>query len=208
MLSEGGDSLIVGPNQRLWNTHPTGLSRNSGSIGDFGLAARWSPAALDGTLGFYYRNATDILPQLVVTPGVQTLPSPLVCEAIGGVPLAPVAPTPCLINKNATSIPELQNYGKVGTYQTAYGNNIHIYGISLAKQIAGVSIGAEVSYRKNIPLLSDPIVVLPAPLVSAVPGSIATDALAVNGDTPGALGNTWHGVLNGIAILAKTALFR
>ena len=206
-LNFGGDSLIVGPNQRLWNLQAVKASRYSGSLGDFGIAARWSPVALDGTLGFYYRNATDILPQLMVTPGVQTLISPQVCQAIGGQPLAPVSPTPCLINGNATSIEDLQKYGKVGTYQTAYGNNIHIYGLSLAKQIAGVSIGAEVSYRQNMPLLSDPVTVLPAPLVPLAPGAIATTAIPARADTPGALGNTWHGVVNGIAILPKTALF-
>ena len=207
MLNFGGDSIIVGPSQRLWNLQAVRASRYSGSLGDYGVAARWSPPALDGTLGFYYRNATDILPQLVVTPGVQPLPSPQLCQAIGGQPLAPVSPTPCLINGNATSVEALQKYGKVGTYQTAYGNNIHIYGVSLAKQVAGVSIGAEVSYRQNMPLLSDPVTVLPAPLVPVVPGSIATTAMPAHADTPGALGSTWHGVVNGIAVLPKTALF-
>jgi len=207
MLNFGGDSIIVGPSQRLWNLQAVRASRYSGSLGDYGVAARWSPPALDGTLGFYYRNATDILPQLVVTPGVQPLPSPQLCQAIGGQPLAPVSPTPCLINGNATSVEDLQKYGKVGTYQTAYGNNIHIYGVSLAKQVAGVSIGAEVSYRQNMPLLSDPVTVLPAPLVPVVPGSIATTAMPAHADTPGALGSTWHGVVNGIAVLPKTALF-
>jgi Protein of unknown function (DUF1302) len=206
-LNFGGDSIIVGPNQRLWNQQAVRASRYSGSLGDFGVAARWSPPALDGTLGFYYRNATDILPQTMVTPGVQTLPSPQVCQAVGGQPLAPVSPTPCLINGNATNVEDLQKYGKVGTYQTAYGNNIHIYGLSLAKQIAGVSIGAEVSYRQNMPLLSDPVAVLPAPLVPLAPGAIATTAIPARADTPGALGSTWHGVVNGIAILPKTALF-
>ena len=206
MLQFGADSLIVGPNQRLWNAHAVQPSRYSGGLGDFGVSARWSPAWLDGTLGFYVRNATDVLPQLLVTPGVQALPSPQVCQGIGGQPLAP-APTPCLINGNATSVAELQNYGKVGTYQLAYGNDIHIYGLSLAKQIAGVSVGAELSYRENMPLLSDPVVVLPAALVPAVSGAIATSAIPARADTAGALGNTWHGVVNGVAILPKTPLF-
>ncbi len=206
-LNFGGDSLIVGPDQRLWNTQGIPPSRYSASIGDFGLAARWSPEALDGTLGFYYRNATDILPQLIVTPGVQTLPSPQACQSVGGQPLAPTSPTPCLINRAATNVGELQNFGKVGTYQTAYGKDIHIYGVSLAKQIAGVSMGAEVSYRQNMPLLSDPVAALPAPLAAVVPGAIATTAIPADGDTPGALGSTWHGVLNAIAVVPKTALF-
>lgn len=34
--------------------------------GDFGLAAKWRPEWLDGTAGFYYREYTDKLPQLVI----------------------------------------------------------------------------------------------------------------------------------------------
>ena len=35
--------------------------------GEWGLAARWSPQWLDGTLGFYYRNFADKLPQILLT---------------------------------------------------------------------------------------------------------------------------------------------
>ena len=35
--------------------------------GDFGLSARWAPEWLDGTLGFYYRNYSDKLPQALIT---------------------------------------------------------------------------------------------------------------------------------------------
>ena len=156
-LNFGGDSIIVGPNQRLWNQQAVRPSRYSGSLGDFGVAARWSPAALDGTLGFYYRNATDILPQTMVTPGVQTLPSPQVCQAIGGQPLAPVSPTPCLINGNATNVEDLQKFGKVGTYQTAYGNR-HPHLRPEPREADRRRLHrAEVSYRQNMPLLSDPV---------------------------------------------------
>ncbi|MEO8644215.1 DUF1302 family protein [Pseudomonas sp.] len=48
--------------------------------GDWGLAARWSPAWLDGTMGFYYREYTNKFPQLVMTdfmiiPGVGAAPT-------------------------------------------------------------------------------------------------------------------------------------
>ena len=207
MLQFGGDSLIAGPGQRLWNAHAVAASRYSGSLGDFGLSARWSPQWLDGTLGFFYRDTTDILPQLIVTPGVVTVPSPAACAGVGGQPLAASSPTPCLVNKNATTIADLQKYGKVGTYQTAYGNNIHIYGLSLSKNVAGVSVGAEVSYRQNMPLASDPVTALPANLVNPALGQIATTAVPTNGDTPAALGNTWHGLVNGIATMPSTPLF-
>jgi len=214
-LNFGGNSFITGANPfaalipgapamlRLWNNNVVEPSRYSGSLGDFGVSARWSPQWLDGTLGFYYRNATDILPQLFAIPGVATLPA-ATCAAIGGTVLAP---TTCLINKNATTVADLQKYGKAGTYQTGYGNNIHLYGLSLSKNIGGVSVGAELSYRQNMPLASDAVNVLPAALVPLTPGSISTASIPANGDVAGALGNTWHGLVNGIVTLPATALF-
>jgi hypothetical protein len=207
MLNFGGDSLIVGPNRRLWNAQAVEPSRYGSSIGDYGLAARWSPEWLDGTLGFYYREATDILPQVMVTPGVVQVPAPQVCQALGGLPLSGTSPTPCLVNSEATSIPELQQYGKVGTYQTAYGNDIRLYGLSFAKNISGVSLGAEVSYRENMPLVSDPVTVLPAPLAAMTPGAIATTAVPSDGDTAGTLGTTWHGLVNGLVVIPESPLF-
>ena len=49
--------------------------------------------------------------------------------------------------------------------------------------------------------------VLPAPLAAPTPGQIATTAVPANGDTPGARGNTMHGLVNGLGFLPKTALF-
>lgn len=215
-LNFGGDSFITGPNPlaamipgapaalRLWNAQAVPKSRYSTGIGDFGLAARWSPQWLDGTLGMYARNATDILPQLMVTPGVVANVPPQACAAIGGTPLPNNS---CLVNKNATTVADLQKYGKTGTYQTAYGNDIQIYGLSLSKNIAGVSVGSEVSYRRNMPLVSDAVTVLPAPLASKVPGAIATTAVPAAYDTPGARGNTWHALINGTYVLPSTPLF-
>jgi hypothetical protein len=214
-LNFGGDSAIVGANPlfpavpgtpallRAWNVQAVAPSRYSGSLGDFGVSARWSPAWLDGTLGFYGRNATDILPQILLTPGVATTVAAPTCSAIGGIPLGG---TNCIINPNATSVADLTKFGKFGTYQTAYGNNIHIYGITLAKQIAGMSVGAELSYRQNMPLQSTNILVVPKPLVGSFPGSIATTDIPSQG-TPGALGDTYHGLVNVINVFPKTALF-
>ena len=215
VLNFGADSLITGPNPfaavipgapaalRLWNAQATPKSRNSASLGDFGLSARWSPQWLDGTLGFYGRNTTDILPQLMVTPGVAAVPA-ATCTAIGG---AVLSPTTCLVNQKATTPNDLRSYGKAGTYQTGYGNNIQMYGLSLSKSVAGVSVGAEVSYRQNMPLVSDAVSVVPDALVPGVPGAISTTAVPDNYDAPGARGNTWHGLINGTYVVPQTALF-
>jgi len=214
-LNWGGDSLIVGPNPlaaafpgsptmlRAWRGQDIRPSNWSSSLGDFGVSARWSPAWLDGTLGFYGRNTTDTFPQLMLTPGLATTVPAGTCKAIGGIPLGG---TNCIINQNATTLAELQQFGKYGTYNTAYGDNIHIYGVTLAKEIAGISWAGEFSYRQNMPLLSTAVAVLPAPLVPLTPGSIATTAVPSKG-TPGALGDTYHGLINAVDIFPKTALF-
>jgi len=84
------------------------------------------------------------------------------------------------------------------TYRFAYADNIDLYGISLAKNILGVSVGAEVSYRKNMTLASLSGIVVGVPGAPAVPGS---------GDTAGARGNTIHALINFLGLLPKTPVF-
>ena len=214
-LNFGGNSVIVGANPfaaafpgsptllRAWNVSSTKPSEYGSDIGDFGFAARWSPAWLDGTLGFYARTATEILPQVLLTPGIATGVPAATCTAIGGQPLPGNA---CIINTKATTLADIQKYGKFGTYQTAYGDDIRIFGVSLAKQLAGMSFAGELSYRQNMPLQSNLVNVVPAPLVPTLPGSIATTAIPAEG-TPGAVGNTYHGLVNVLNILPRTAFF-
>ncbi len=64
-----------------------------------------------------------------------------------------------------------------------YKSNIDLYGISFAKNILGISVGSEISYRRNMPLTSTWF----APA--------------------GARGDTMHAVLNFLTLLPKTALF-
>jgi hypothetical protein len=210
----GGDSFITGLNPlaaavpgspsywRAWHGPDLRPKANSGSLGDWGISGRWSPHWLDGTVGAYYRVTTDIMPQLMLTQGVAALPV-ATCTAIGG---AVVVPGVCIINKNATNATDLTQKGKMGEYNAVYGNDIKIMGLTLSKNIEGVSVGAELSYRQNMPLISEAVVVLPAPLVPSVKGSIATTAVPTEG-TPGALGDTMHGILNAVYILPRTPLF-
>ena len=64
-----------------------------------------------------------------------------------------------------------------------YKSNINLYGISFAKQVMGISVGSEFSYRENMPLTSQWF----APA--------------------GARGDTMHAVLNFLTLLPKTPLF-
>ena len=213
-LQFGGDSTIFGANPfaasipgapaftRLWNQNNVAASRNSASLGDWGISARWSPESLDGTVGLYYRNATDILPQTVALPGFAALPA-ATCTAIGGIVVTPNA---CIINPKVLNVADLTQKGKVGEYRFAYGNDIHIMGVTLSKNIAGVSVGAELSYRQNMPLLSDAVSALPTPLVNPALGQISINSIPTEG-TPGALGDTYHGLVNVLYSAPKTPVF-
>ena len=78
-------------------------------------------------------------------------------------------------------------------YNLIYKDNIDLFGVSLAKSIGGVSVGAELSYRKNTPLNSQ--------VLGIAPG------LPAQGSTKGAVGDTAHGLVNLLGVLPKTAFF-
>ena len=153
------DFAFRGP-QRQFLGAPLGFAANGGNInpderGDWGLGARWSPQWLDGTLGFYYRNYSDKLPQVLLT-------------RVGA----------------GTS-----------QYNLVYGDNISLYGVSLAKNIGGVSVGAELSYRSNTPLNAQ------------VLGNAAAAGVLPGGETAGPRGNTANGLINFLGVVPKTGLF-
>jgi hypothetical protein len=77
-----------------------------------------------------------------------------------------------------------------------YGDEIDLYGISLSTKVMGVSVGAEVSYRKNMPLYSGAVVLIQG--VSPFPDK---------GDTFGARGNTWQGLINFMTLGSKTPIW-
>jgi hypothetical protein len=209
---ESGSYLSVG-DPVLWGgesniTNATGTQRVVRGIDitpaenqdNWGLAARWSPEWLDGTLGAYYRKSYDMQFQVMATPAViPNLPAQL-CAARGGTPI----PGACYVNRQAASLQQL-GQGVVGQYNVAFGSNMDIIGLSIAKNIWGISVGAELSYRHDMPLLSEAVTVLPAAFVPLVPGAIATNALP-DGDTPGAKGNTMHGLINLLGTIPKNFL--
>jgi hypothetical protein len=80
-----------------------------------------------------------------------------------------------------------------GKYFLTYGKDVDLYGVSLSTSIHGISVGAELSYRHNMPLVSEAAVLMPG---SQVPG-----------DTLGARGNTWHGLINFLGIVKQPPLF-
>lgn len=139
--------------------------------GDFGLMIKWSPEWLDGTLGLYYRNTSDVLPNLALPP-----------VAVG--------------------MPQLMS-GVVGSYNQFYVDDIDVYGISLSKNIAGVSVGVDINYRENMPLASVPASVNPALAAIGRPGFVAS----FDGEDGVARGKTVHAVVNGLTTFADTPVW-
>jgi hypothetical protein len=178
--------------------------------GDKGISVRWSPDFLDGTIGLYARKTSDLLP----AANVRLAGYP--AAAVGGaacpalVPGAIVTPTGICLFNPAT-------IGTTSRYQLEYANNIGLLGVSLSKSIAGISMGAELSHRTNMPLYSTPALLMPVgtnPIIlnglnTALKGlMIATAAgLPQSGDVSTARGNTYHGIFNMIGTTADTPLW-
>jgi hypothetical protein len=156
---------------------------------------------LDGTVGFYARRFSDKLPQLHVQPAVAAPPAGGTCANLG----APTLPTgACYINPSAASPADLAAR-RIGKYYLAYGEDIDLLGLSLAKGIGGVSVGVDLSYRKNMPLFSDAVSILPTAIAAKTLGAI--NYVPTDGETGGARGDTLHGVVNLLGLVGATPVW-
>lgn len=81
----------------------------------------------------------------------------------------------------------------VGAYRHAFGQDIKAFGASVSTTIAGANVAAEVSMRRDAPLVSDPVVAFGA-------GNTA-------GNAAYAVGNTAHANLSAIYVLNGSALW-
>ncbi|WP_342116598.1 DUF1302 domain-containing protein [Pseudoduganella sp. OTU4001] len=183
--------------------------------GDWGVSARWSPAWLDGTVGAYARRTGDLLPQANVR--LVGLPLALLGgaggAAAGGAACKAFIPGAVVAGANCAFYPGQLS---ANAYQLEYAGKVDVFGVSLSKSVAGVSVGAELSYRRNMPLVSTSPILMPVGTNAAVvgalakafaPTSVAAAALPGEGGVSGAVGNTMHGLVNVFGITAKTPLF-
>jgi hypothetical protein len=149
-------------------------------LGDWGVALRWRPDWLDGTAGLYLRRYTDKLGAVLLT----TNP--------GGVgPLSPGLPSPF-------------------QYRQYYGEGVDLAGLSLAKQLAGISFAAEASYRRNTPFVAQMLgfaVPRPAPAPPLDPVLFPHGPPALDGNTYQARGDTVHALLNAVGIVSGGPAF-
>jgi hypothetical protein len=179
----GGDFTVSGPDG-VYRAVPGGnpiFVRNAGTseprgAGDFGFALRWGPDWLGGTLGLYYRRFTDKVAAVMLTDNPG-----------GEGPLSPELSSPY-------------------QYRQYYGEDVDLVGASFARQLLGVSVGAEVSFRRDQPLLAQPLgFAVPTPALPAgvlfphgVP-QLVRNSYQARGDTVHALANA-VGVLSGLGL--------
>lgn len=98
-------------------------------------------------------------------------------------------------------------------YSQFYAEDVDLLGISLGKNVGGISIGTEISYRSNTPLNAQTLGFTPSALVGPLAGlkpflfPNGSADVALNGNSYQARGNTWHLVVNALGLVPKTALF-
>ena len=131
--------------RRAQNFEPDNNNNNHG------VSLRWTPDALAGTVGAYYRRMDETQPW------------------------APIAVF------NTMGLPE--------SYHQSYNQGVDLFGLSIDKQIGDLSVGAEMSYRHNTALNSTAV---------AAPGTDGSE---------GAIGDSFHMVINALAGLEPTAFY-
>lgn len=108
---------------------------------------------------------------------------------------------------------DIQARGPAATsnsYKQYYGEDIKLFGISLSKQIAGVSVGAEISHRWNMPLnasLLSPVTAGPGISDPVRAALFPKGAPELVDNSYAARGQTWHAVLNAVGTLSGNALW-
>jgi hypothetical protein len=205
---QGGESFFLGP---LGAPAVRRADSRAPNTGDFGLAARWSPQWLDGTAGLYLRRTSDLLPQANVR--LAGLPAALF-GANGAAVCKGFIPGAALVGNNCLFYPAA--LGATSQYQLEYADGIDVLGLSLSKSVAGIAVGADLSYRRDMPIYSTPALLMPvgtnAAVINALNAKVAPALVVVAGDLPrqgevsGARGNTIHGVLNFLGTTARTPI--
>ena len=208
LIGEGAQSFLLGhtatPPGFLGQNALTNVRRGDDLTpddrGDWGVMAKWAPEWLDGTLGFYYRRTSDILPQAMLDARSLT-----------------VVGNTCGFGGQGGAVCTLVESLAGTSYNLAYGDKIDIYGLSLSKEFAGVSVGSDLNIRNNMPLSSIPAIVSatgPFGLASGLgllparsPGTGVVTDVPKDGDSMSATGDTLHWTVNGLVAIAKTPLF-
>nr|WP_248916906.1 DUF1302 domain-containing protein [Pseudomonas moorei] len=192
LLGHTGGPGLAGANSTLTNVR-RGHDTTPDKSGDFGLMLKWSPQWLDGTVGAYYRKSAEILPQAVL-------------DASG-----------LSAQGAADPISNVQRSIATIDYKLAYGGDIDIFGLSLSKELGGISVASDLNIRHNMPLTSIPAIISATGpggveaglglLPARAPGTGVVTQVPSHGDSMSATGDTLHWTVNGLMTIGDTPLF-
>ncbi|MBI5442437.1 MAG: DUF1302 family protein, partial [Deltaproteobacteria bacterium] len=170
ILDEGGERLLVGGGAAFFRADDLD-ARDSGQ-GGVQLKVR---PGLGLDLGFYAIRYHDKTPQVYVRPGVD-------------------AATGNVINPAVVDF----TVGKVGEYFLVYPEDVQAYGVSASTTFGSWNWAAEVSMRRNTPLVSIAEPILPAN--SIFPGFPGVNPNADNDNNPAyAVGRSVHAQVSWLA---------
>jgi hypothetical protein len=168
-----GQFAAIGPNKFYFKNGGSNDSRHH----DWGVAMRYSPGIIDGTVGLYYRRYSDKLAAVLLTPNA------------GGVgPMSPALASPF-------------------QYQQFYAEGIDLIGASYSREIAGISTAVEANFRHNTPLLAQTLGFASAPSAALAPVLFPNGAPQLIGNSYAARGNTFHALANALGTLPPSFLW-
>jgi len=196
-IDAGGERVIVGPGQFFARTR----DKRAPDTGQYGIAIKFSGDGGDYGLYALRYHAKD--PQLylrlgplngtTLPPG--TLPQSRV-ERSAAYGYTPGVVIGGASNPIPTAIYGLYGdpvTGEVGNYDFAYPRGIQVYGASFSGYLGNGTIAGEISGRRNMPLVSKPLVLLP---------NVAGDA---NRNPLYAVGDSLHAQLSTVMVLRPSS---
>ncbi len=148
-----------------------------------------SPGVLWAAPGVYYSHNKDITPDDVGDFGIGLRWTPESTAFGNGAAIG------VFYRRFSDRLPQVVLDTSTSSYRYMYADGIDLAGISYAASIFGLSLGAEFSYRHNMPLISGAAVVT------------SSDQLPDCGETLGARGDTIHALVNLVGLLKKTPLW-
>ncbi len=90
-------------------------------------------------------------------------------------------------------------------YRQYYAEDVDLVGVSLARQLLGASVGAELSFRHDTPLAAQSLGWAQAPAVSLAPLLFPHGAPALSGNSYQARGDTLHALVNAVGVFRSPA---
>ncbi len=91
--------------------------------------------------------------------------------------------------------------GKFGEYRQVYHEGIQAYGISASTNVGDFNVAAEISTRRNMDLVSDPV------NIGCIGGGVCNPDANNRGNVAYAVGNTLHGNISAIYLLPPSSLW-